>query len=317
MTGAARSSRQTPRYLSWHLSAVCRPRAAPVVLLAPLLLSACQQDGGRHRLLSEVPGSHTHLAPATLAQVCDDIWQRDDGVVNKPDYWLSLMECAPRMTPAQARAEAWRHQDASWQDSFRQSILLDAADIDMTERRRAYHRLLSYRDNFPAGIYPLFTLWRQHQALRLVLADERSRAQRQQQESDKQMRALTAREQQLKQELAATARKLQNLTDIELRLSSRKWQTPDDDGPAASDGGSGKPPSEERQTPKDDGTSALGGGANGTPAGAALAAPGGKPPSERQTAKSDGTSAPDGGAAPPAAAARPPVAAPEAGEPRQ
>lgn len=281
MTGAARSPRQTPRYLSWRLSAVCRPRAALVVLLAPLLLSACQQDGGRHRLLSEVPGSHTHLAPATLAQVCDDIWQRDDGVVNKPDYWLSLMECAPRMTPA--RAEAWRHQDASWQDSFRQSILLDAADIDVTERRRAYHRLLSYRDNFPAGIYPLFTLWRQHQALRLVLADERSRAQRQQQESDKQMRALTAREQQLKQELAATARKLQNLTDIERRLSSRKWQTPDDDGPAASDGGSGKPPSEERQTPKAGGTSALDGGA----------------------------------AAPPAAAARPPVAAPEAAEPRQ
>lgn len=303
MTGAARSPRQTPRYLSWHLSAVCRPRAALVVLLAPLLLSACQQDGGRHRLLSEVPGSHTHLAPATLAQMCDDIWQRDDGVVNKPDYWLSLMECAPRMTPAQARVEAWRHQDASWQDSFRQSILLDAADIDVTERRRAYHRLLSYRDNFPAGIYPLFTLWRQHQALRLVLADERSRAQRQQQESDKQMRALTACEQQLKQELAATARKLQNLTEIERRLSSRKWQTPDDDGPAASDSGSGKPPSEERQTPKAGGTSAAGG----------------KPPrSERQTSKGDGTSAPAGGAvAPPAAAARPPVAAPEAGELRQ
>ncbi|CAK8740619.1 Anaerobic nitric oxide reductase transcription regulator NorR [Sodalis praecaptivus] len=75
------------------------------------------------------------------------------------------------------------------------------------------------------------------------------------------MRALTAREQQLKQELAATARKLQNLTDIERRLSSRKWQTPDDDGPAASDGGSGKPPRSERQTAKGDGTSAPDGGA--------------------------------------------------------
>lgn len=192
MTGAARSPRQTAHYLSWHLSAVCRPRAALVVLLAPLLLSACQQDGGRHRLLSEVPGSHTHLASATLAQVCDDIWQCDDGVVNKPDYWLSLMECAPRMTP-------------------------------------------------------------------------------------------------------------------------------DDDGPAASDGGSGKPPSEERQTPKAGGTSAPGGGANATPTGAVLGGSGNKPPrSERQTSKGDGTSAPDGGAAaPPAAAARPPVAAPEAGEPRQ
>lgn len=175
-----------------------------------LLLSSCQQYGGLHSLLSEVPGPHTHLAPSTLAKVCDDIWQDDDGRVNQPDYWLSLMECASRMTPA--RAEAWRHQDASWQDSFRQSILLDAADIDVAGRRQAYHHLLGYRDAFPTGIYPLFSLWRQ------------------QQESDRQIRTLTAREQQLNQALATTTRKLQNLTDIERRLSSRKWQNTEDDG---------------------------------------------------------------------------------------
>lgn len=283
MTGAARSARQTPRSLSPLLPAVSCLRAALVVLLTPLLLSACQQNGGRHRLLSEVPGPHTQLAPSMLAKVCDDIWQRDDGVVNKPNYWLSLMECASRMAPALARAEAWRHRDESWQDSFRQSILLDAADIDVAERRQAYHRLLGYRDSFPAGIYPLFTLWRQHQALRLVLADERGRTQRQQQESDRQIRALTAHEQQLSQELATTTRKLQNLTDIERHLSARKWQTSDDDGPATLNGGSGKPAAGKRQTPKD-----------------------------------DGQTVPDSGAADPHPAdARPPVAAPEAAETRQ
>lgn len=116
-----------------------------MAVLMLLLLSSCQQYGGLHSLLSEVPGPHTHLAPSTLAKVCDDIWQDDDGRVNQPDYWLSLMECASRMTPA--RAEAWRHQDASWQDSFRQSILLDAADIDVAGRRLSSRKWQNTEDD--------------------------------------------------------------------------------------------------------------------------------------------------------------------------
>lgn len=266
MTGAARSPRQTPRFFSTRSPADAQLRAALMALLLPLLLSACQQHGTRHPLLSEVPGPHTHLAPSTLAKVCDDIWQDDDDRVNKPDYWLSLMECASRMTPAQARAEAWRHQDESWQDSFRHSILLDASDIDVAGRRKAYHRLLGYRDTFPTGIYPLFTLWRQQQALRLVLADERSRTLRQQQENDRQLRTLTAREQQLNQALATTTRKLQNLTDIERRLSSRKWQTSEDDGTAPLDDGNGKAAAEKRQTRGAVGSSAGGDAADARPA---------------------------------------------------
>ncbi|WP_074012068.1 hypothetical protein [Candidatus Sodalis sp. SoCistrobi] len=266
MTGAARSPRQTPRFFSPRSPADAQLRTALMALLLPLLLSACQQHSGRHPLLSEVPGPHTHLAPSTLAKVCDNIWQDDDDRVNKPDYWLSLMECASRMTPAQARAEAWRHQGESWQDSFRQSILLDAADSNVASRRQAYHRLLGYRDTFPTGIYPLFTLWRQQQALRLVLADERSRTQRQQQESDRQIRTLTAREQQLNQQLATTTRKLQNLTDIERRLSSRKWQTSEDDGTTPLDGGHGKAAADKRQTQGAIGSRAGGDAANARPA---------------------------------------------------
>lgn len=219
------------------------------LLLAPLLLAGCHSGGSaRDTRPDAVALTPSGTPPAPLASVCHTIWQTDlDEDVGQPEYWLHAMECANRMTPLQARAEAGHHQQASWHESFRQSILLNVAGISVAERRRAYQQLLDYRAQFPGAIYPLFKLWRQQQALRLILADERGRNQRQLEANAAEIAILQEQLRHQQRLLELTSRKLENLTDIERRLSSRKAAPaefpPDGNGaPAGGDGSNPLPP---------------------------------------------------------------------------
>lgn len=71
-------------------------------------------------------------------------------------------------------------------------------------------------------VRPLYQLWRDGQSRQLQLVDERSRYAKLQQTSDAELDALRQQEQQLRGELELTTRKLENLTDIERQLSTRK-----------------------------------------------------------------------------------------------
>ncbi|HEY0211253.1 two-component system QseEF-associated lipoprotein QseG [Acerihabitans sp.] len=223
------------------------------VWLLPLLLAGCHGHPV-HRDVDDSSTAQVQQAspPNRFAAECNELWQTDEeSTLGDPGYWLRVMQCAERVTPTQARAEAERQSGETWHDAFRQSILLNSAGISVIERRQSYQHLLGFRSQFPASVYPLFKMWRQQQALRLMLAEERSRSQRQQETSAGQIDMLRLQQMELQRKLDVTTRKLQNLTEIEQRLSARKQLSPDlpdsddndapDAGAAKTRGAAGQP----------------------------------------------------------------------------
>ncbi|MBN7803717.1 hypothetical protein J0A67_22875, partial [Algoriphagus aestuariicola] len=72
------------------------------------------------------------------------------------------------------------------------------------------------------SLRPLTQLWRQQQMLQITLFDEKARYQHLQESSDSQIDSLRQNQARLQSQLQDTSRKLENLTDIERQLSSRK-----------------------------------------------------------------------------------------------
>ena len=158
-----------------------------------------------------------------VAVDCADIWAHSSDASDKnPLYWLRGIDCADRLAPAQARAEAKRHTDDSWQDAFRRGILLADAKITPEERRDLVARLDTFSPQIAVQVRPLYQLWRDGQTRQLQLVEERARYAKLQQSSDSELETLRQQELVLREQLELTTRKLENLTDIERQLSSRK-----------------------------------------------------------------------------------------------
>ena len=132
------------------------------------------------------------------------------------------MDCADRLMPAQSRQQARQYDDGSWQNTFKQGILLADAKITPYERRQLVARIEALSTEIPAQVRPLYQLWRDGQALQLQLAEERQRYSKLQQFSDSELDTLRQQHHVLQQQLELTTRKLENLTDIERQLSTRK-----------------------------------------------------------------------------------------------
>ncbi|WP_409306519.1 two-component system QseEF-associated lipoprotein QseG [Pectobacterium sp. B1J-3] len=195
-----------------------------VVILSPLLLSACHHPVNNSILSpdTENPTPKEQVTDYRIAQ-CEHLWQVDDrDAMNNALYWLRAMDCAGRLTQFQAREEALRLEDESWENAFKQGILLDNAGITQAERHQVLEQLKRYRLAFPAALRPLVQTWRDRQTLFLALSDERLRYKRLQDASDKQLDTLRIQQNHLQYQLETTTRKLENLTDIERQLSSRK-----------------------------------------------------------------------------------------------
>jgi len=158
-----------------------------------------------------------------LSTPCNDIWSlHGKSVDTNPLYWLRGMDCADRLAPATARAEARSWPDDTWQDTFKRGILLASAKISPVERRTFVTRLDTLSPQLPVQVRPLYQVWRQGQALQLQLSEERYRYSKLQQSADGELDTLRQQQQYLREQLETTSRKLENLTDIERRLSTRK-----------------------------------------------------------------------------------------------
>ncbi|MBA0216809.1 two-component system QseEF-associated lipoprotein QseG [Pectobacterium brasiliense] len=206
-----------------------------VIMSSPLVLSACNShvSGGTALLEAEVIPPKEQVADFRIAQ-CEHLWQIDDREsMNNALYWLRAMDCAGRLTQFQAREEAEHVAGDSWDSVFKQGILLDNAGITQVERRQVLEQINLYRLAFPAALRPLMQTWRDRQTLFLALSDERLRYKRLQESSDKQLDVLRVQQNHLQYQLETTTQKLENLTDIERQLSSRKQlsgEMPDNDG---------------------------------------------------------------------------------------
>lgn len=164
-----------------------------------------------------------HQLADFLSTDCNDIWLlHGKSVETNPLYWLRGMDCAERLAPAAARAEARSWPDDTWQDTFKRGILLASAKISPVERRTFVTRLDTLSPQLPAQVRPLYQVWREGQALQLQLSEERYRYSKLQQSADGELDTLRQQQQYLREQLETTSRKLENLTDIERRLSTRK-----------------------------------------------------------------------------------------------
>lgn len=158
-----------------------------------------------------------------LSTDCMDVWSlHGDATEKNPLYWLRGMDCAERLSPEMARSEARLHDEHNWQDAFRRGILLSSTKITPLERREVVDRLDGFSPQIPSQVRPLYQVWRDGQASLLQLSDERSRYSKLQQSSDAELDILRQQQQHLRTQLDLTTRKLENLTDIERQLSSRK-----------------------------------------------------------------------------------------------
>lgn len=205
-----------------------------------LLLAGCVSQAPEHavreQLEEQVP---EHQLADFLVTDCDDIWALSGQVFDtNPLFWMRSMDCASRLAPAVARAEARTHADDTWQDAFRRGILLSGAKITPVERRENAARLDALSPQIPAPVRPLFQLWRDGESMQVQLAEERGRYTKLQQSTDAELDALRQQQQFLREQLETTTRKLENLTDIERRLSTRKPggnDLPDSARPARTD----------------------------------------------------------------------------------
>ncbi len=194
------------------------------VMFLPLLLASCVQ----HTVSSPLKQPHQPQEPEQkladyLSTDCMEIWRiKGQEAVSNPLFWLRGMDCAERLPPAEARAEARQWPAETWQDTFKRGILLANAKITPTERRRYMTRLDAMTGEVPAQVRPLFQVWRDGQASLLDLSDERTRYSKLQQSADGELDTLREQQQRLRSQLELTTRKLENLTDIERQLSSRK-----------------------------------------------------------------------------------------------
>ncbi|RJT46071.1 two-component system QseEF-associated lipoprotein QseG [Rahnella woolbedingensis] len=205
------------------LRAVLRSRV--LLLTAPLALAACVPHSPDNRYYQQVsdqvvPDSKVidfRIAP------CETLWTLDDNeAVTNSLYWLRAMDCADRMNDAQARFQAQQIPATTWDQVFKQSILLSGAEPDQQQRRALLAKVSAYRGQMPGQIRPLVQLWRERQNLQVVLGDEKARNARQLAVSEEKLQAMTQQQQVMESNLADTRRKLENLTDIERQLSSRK-----------------------------------------------------------------------------------------------
>lgn len=189
-----------------------------------MLLAGCHSTASK-----TAPGAHPQRVVPEVKVInyqaveCDQLWDLDDQqTVSNALYWLRATDCAARLAPAQARAEARRWSDDNWQSAFRQGVLMANGNVTPVERRQYMLRLDTFSRAYPDSVRSLIQLWRDNQAGQLQLSEERTRYHHLQQNSDTQLDALRQQQLTLTNELKLTRRKLETLTDIERQLSTRR-----------------------------------------------------------------------------------------------
>lgn len=200
--------------------------------LTTLLLSGCTTSPAT----SSLPSGHQVAEPEVriadyLATRCSDLWPIENNTaLGNTLYWMRAIDCAERLSPAEARAEAHRWPAENWSRAFKQGVLMSNGNVTPVERRRYVETLDRYSNDFPQSVRPLIQLWRSNQTAQLDLSEARTRYAHLQQSSDTQLEAIRQQMVKQQQQLSDTQHKLERLTDIERQLSSRKAPDVSDSG---------------------------------------------------------------------------------------
>ncbi|MEQ4923235.1 two-component system QseEF-associated lipoprotein QseG [Proteus hauseri] len=203
---------------NWHLYLL------PILL--PFVLSGCVTKS-----LSETLNPEPE-PPVVKQKTIDYRWAEcktlsafyDEGI-NNALYWLRTIECTNRIMTTEAQRQASRVVVTGWDNAFYKSILLERAGMTIAERRTQLVLLESYKLQFPSSMRVLLSTWIENQTLILSLAEEKNRYRRFSTETENRIELLKKENVALEHELKITLKKLENLTQIERQLSSRKQGT--------------------------------------------------------------------------------------------
>ncbi|MDC9592743.1 two-component system QseEF-associated lipoprotein QseG [Xenorhabdus sp. IM139775] len=222
-------TRKTAVMQSIRASAPALCFRAMLLLFVPYLLAGCAKTGGSENL--------TTLAQSILPEQsvtdyrvrdCDLIWDiAKPAAMENGLYWLRFIDCTDRLTSAKAREMAKRfipEAPTDWHQVLKQSILLGRATSVLVERINIVENFNRHSAQFPVTLRPLLQLWREQQYLKINLVEESVKFQRLQSDSDNKIDSLKEIRARLEYELRSMSRKLENLTDIERQLSSRKQE---------------------------------------------------------------------------------------------
>ncbi|WP_428943779.1 two-component system QseEF-associated lipoprotein QseG [Pantoea sp. FN060301] len=214
-------------------------RIAALFFCAALLAACTTKAPGLAASKPLTPQAEPEAKVIDFQQVdCARIWDlQGDKASHNALYWLRGIDCAGRLSPAEARAEARRWPANNWQNAFRQGVLLANGNVTPVERRQYMQRLALFSPDYPPAVRPLIQLWRNGQSGQLQLAAERMRYYQLRQSSDTELDTLRQRLIEQNEALSITRRKLETLTDIERQLSSRRSpETSESSHAADSDG---------------------------------------------------------------------------------
>ncbi|WP_236620650.1 two-component system QseEF-associated lipoprotein QseG [Providencia sneebia] len=197
------------------------------LLFFSFVLAGCATKSGHFTLdtLSQVVVSEVKVTDYRYT-ACENIWDNDQpSARDNALFWLRMMSCADNLEPTKAREDAALIKIENWSEAFQQSILMGAAEPTIAERRKMVDNMNTFSLHFPTGIRPLLQLWREQQVQMINLAEANARFKRLQLETDNKLDRIKETNAKLEFELKTTSRKLENLTDIERQLSSRKQST--------------------------------------------------------------------------------------------
>ncbi|MGL4859035.1 MAG: two-component system QseEF-associated lipoprotein QseG [Enterobacteriaceae bacterium] len=192
--------------------------------VAGLLLSACQHSTPAGESVSNKISLLPESKITDYRTVsCTNIWhQAEFETQENALYWLRAMDCASTLSRPQAKEMALAITPHSWEDAFRQGILLANADITPEQRTTQLNVINEYRIDVPATLSPLLQLWRDQQTSVLSLQEERKKYRQLQTSTDNKIDSLKEQESHLRYQLEEMSKKLAGLTDIERQLSTRK-----------------------------------------------------------------------------------------------
>ncbi|WP_241538226.1 two-component system QseEF-associated lipoprotein QseG [Xenorhabdus sp. KK7.4] len=204
--------------------AVSRCFRTMILLFVPYLLAGCVSNSASGELakISEAIMPEQRVIDYH-PKGCDVIWNiTKTAAMENSLYWLRLIDCTERLSPTEARDKVKQFMADDWSQVFKQSILINHSIPSVAERRSIIENLNRYSTQFPPSLQPLLQLWRDQQYLKISLAEQKSKYQRLQSDSETKIDRLKEARTRLEYELHSISRKLENLTDIERQLSSRK-----------------------------------------------------------------------------------------------
>ncbi len=192
--------------------------------IACLTLAGCSAGFSPHTAEgTAAPGQAQHQVADFVAVDCADIWAHSSDASDK----IPSTGCGALTVPiASRRRRRGRRRNAipttaGRTRSVAASCLL-MLKLPLRERRDLVARLDTFSPQIAVQVRPLYQLWRDGQTRQLQLVEERARYAKLQQSSDSELETLRQQELALREQLELTTRKLENLTDIERQLSSRK-----------------------------------------------------------------------------------------------